>query len=90
MKYRATGSLIGLILFLAITEPMLFAILSVFFIVGYLLVSRFLIPFLSNKDQNTDLRIRREFALNKSKMFLSPYKSIWGDLKLSNKNCYYL
>ena len=88
MKYRVIGSLIGLILFLAITEPMLFAILSVFFIVGYLLVSRFLIPFLSNKDQNTDLRIRREFALNKSKMFLSPYKSIWGDLKLSNKYCY--
>lgn len=88
MKYRDIGSLIGLILFFAIIEPRMFTIISVILIIGYLLISRFLIPFLNNQNQDSEQSIRRNFALNKARMFLSPYKNIWGDLKLSNKYCY--
>ena len=73
--------------FFAWQEPFIFAVSSFIFVLAWLLVSRGLIPFLDNTNYNSDQEARRKAALYCAKSFLAPYKSIWKDLKLSNKYC---
>lgn len=82
MRYRAIGFLVASIIYFAFRAPGLFLVLSLICILAYLLVLHW-----NRNDHNADQKLRRNLALNKARMFLSPYKNIWGDLKLANKQC---
>lgn len=90
-NYRVFRLILGIASILALiayTEPLIFFLIIFIFLLGWLLVARGLVPFLDNLNHSSDQKLRRETALRKAKMFLAPYKSIWKDLKLSNKKCY--
>ncbi len=87
---RIIFAVITLMVLFAWQEPLIFAISSFILVLGWLLISKGLIPFLDNVGYNSEQEARRKAALYRVKMFLAPYKSIWKDLKLSNKNCFIL
>lgn len=69
--------------FVSVLYPNLFIIISVLGIIGYIIYTTLNSTNRANKDKTT----RRQNALNIAKMYLSPYKDIWHNLKLSNKYC---
>lgn len=82
-QWRLIASLVGLMIYLFLMFPLQAIIISVALIAGYILFVR-----LSRKATETSgQRIRRLAALDTARIYLSPYKDIWRNLKLSNKHC---
>ena len=87
MRYRYLGRLIGTVIVLLVyfffTYPIPAIVTSVVLIGGYLFFTNL------NRKQTIERgqAIRRRAALDTAKIYLSPYKDIWHNLKLSNKYC---
>lgn len=84
--YNVLAAIAGIMVF-ATMEPLVFITVCCIFILGFLLINNDLIPYFNKKTYSDDQIVRRSLALKRAHMFLSPYKNIWGDLRLSNKHC---
>ena len=71
-----------------ITDPFRLGFVVFILAFGMFLINKGLVPFLNNLSYTEAQTIRRKNALKTAKIYLAPYKSIWSDLKLSNKYCY--
>lgn len=87
-KHRIIVMLVTALMLFAYTRPLLFLGFSLFIVIAWVLISKNLIPFFDNLNLDADEANRRNEALRIAKIYLSPYKSIWKNLKLSNKHCY--
>ncbi len=87
MRYRYFSRLIALvciaIIYMFINYPIPAIVTSVVLLLGYILFTRLS----AKKIEDNGQEYRRREALNAAKIYLSPYKDIWRNLKLSNKFC---
>ena len=58
-----------------------------FALLGICLVMKYFKPYMDRVFINADVSRRRKEALKEAAIYLAPYKSIWKDLRLSNKHC---
>ena len=82
-KYRLITSIAALFLYLFIVYPRQVIIISAILITAYLILKNLNI----NTTEYNAKANRRRNALKIASIYLSPYKDIWGNLKLSNKYC---
>lgn len=87
MDSRSAISLISFIIAFAMYNPRVFVFVAMIGVALYLLISKGVIPWVNSSNRTHEQEFRRKMALTKARMFLSPYKNIWGDLKLANKQC---
>ena len=82
-QWRLIGAALGLIVYLFIMFPIPAIVISVVLIIGYVCLTR------ANTRNTIEYgqELRRREALRTAKIYLSPYKDIWKNLKLSNKYC---
>lgn len=66
-----------------LTYPIPSIIVSVIVIIAYLAITKFT----KNDQLKRDARLARRVALEKARIYLSPYDNIENNLKLSNKYC---
>ena len=86
MRYsqiRLILAAVALIFYLFELFPIPAIVISVVLIFGYILFTRLS----TNNTEKRGQTLRRKAALDTAKAYLSPYKDIWHNLKLSNKFC---
>lgn len=82
-RYRLIVSIICLFVYLLVMFPWQTIVVSVFLVFGYLIIRN-----LNSSNQTTNgIASRRLAALREARIYLSPYRDIWRNLRLSNKYC---
>ncbi len=77
--------LVGVFILGFMMFPIQTAVLSVVIIIAYFYLRN--ANFISGKVMNESQSDRRRYALNTARIYLAPHKSIWKDLRLSNRLC---
>ena len=86
-RYRLIASIVVLFIYLLAMYPWQTIVVTVIIAVAYLIISNI---GTGNHDGITvynSRKRRRQDALNQAKLYISPYRDIWRNLKLSNKFC---
>lgn len=87
-RYRLIAAIATLFIFLLTAFPVQTIVTAILIAIAYFILRN--LPRLTAigiSDAGNGREIRRRDALRIAKIYLSPYKDIWRDLKLSNKLC---
>ena len=87
-RYRLIAAIATLFIFLLTVFPVQTIVTAILIAIAYFILRN--LPRLTASgisDAGNGREIRRRDALRIAKIYLSPYKDIWRDLKLSNKLC---
>ncbi len=83
-RYRLIGAIIFLFIYLLSRYPWQTIVTVGIIFVAYIILNNLRPNDMIERNARED---RRRMALKAASMYLSPYKNIWGNLKLSNKFC---
>lgn len=86
-RVRLITTLIVSLIFWGMYQPLILVWSGVLLILGWFLFYSKKSPFYESFSHSADQKFRRKSALSIARIYLSPYKSIWKNLKLSNKFC---
>lgn len=87
-RYRLISSIVFLFVYLLVLYPIPTICTAVVLFIGYILLKNIGQGRLGEYSTIGNGReVRRQRALKEAKIYLSPYKNIWRNLKLSNKYC---
>ncbi len=82
-RYELIFSLLIIIVYVFMWQPLWAIAVSALLIGGYALITKVREKSIIDNGK----RIRREAALYTAKIYLAPYQDIWKNLRLSNKHC---
>lgn len=83
---RIIISLVAILAIVATLDPLMFILLLLLSFFCFLFV-KLILAVTYKQSVSSDKGRRRQAALKEARIFLSPYKDIWRDLKLSNRYC---
>ena len=83
-RYRLIGAIVFLFIYLLSRYPWQTIVIAAIIVIAYLVLNNLRPTDMIERNARED---RRRMALKAASIYLSPYKNIWGNLKLSNKYC---